>query len=272
MTDTERSFMRAIIERPDCDLPRLAFADWLEENGEPDRAEFCRVQIELAELERIHVQPAIRKLVYCPGKGCETCQRVPSLRERERELLTAANTMVWGGCPALWAAGLKVSTYTLNYWDDATDRDALGMRFERGFVSEVRARLAVLVGGECERCDSGGNDTGAVTPWGQPISIRCQDCHGTGRTIGIAREIAKVQPVTRWVATDKEPYQQRSGDGLWVWFSTREQCQNTVPHFLADCMVGGTGHVGRDLIYPTRELALTALSDAIGKHAKGECK
>ena len=266
MTDTERSFMRAIIERPDCDLPRLAFADWLEENGEPDRAEFCRVQIELAELERIHVQPAIRKLVYCPGKGCETCQRVPSLRERERELLTAANTMVWGGCPALWAAGLKVSTYTLNYWDDATDRDALGMRFERGFVSEVRARLAVLVGGECERCR-------ANPGWGygRQADTDCVPCHGTGRTIGIAAEIAQAQPVTRWVATDKEPI---CHDGLWYWYrADAEQNDYRVRHDLFQ-------HFGHEekygtlwiAFYQTRELALAALSDAISKHAKGECK
>jgi hypothetical protein len=105
---------------------------------------------------------------------------------------------------------------------------------------------------------------------------------GTGRTTGIAREIAKAQPVTKWVATGKEPYQQRSGNGLWSWFSISEPMvpntfphllqPNAIPHFLADCMIGGTGHVGRDLVYSTRELALDALSDAIGNRAKGECK
>jgi uncharacterized protein (TIGR02996 family) len=48
---TERdAFMDAIRESPDDDTPRLMFADWLDERGECERAEFIRVQCELAIL------------------------------------------------------------------------------------------------------------------------------------------------------------------------------------------------------------------------------
>jgi len=43
---------RAILEAPDDDAPRLVWADWLEENGDPDRAEFVRLQCEWANLVR----------------------------------------------------------------------------------------------------------------------------------------------------------------------------------------------------------------------------
>ena len=43
-----RAFLNAILERPDDDLPRLVYADYLDESGDPERAEFIRVQIELA--------------------------------------------------------------------------------------------------------------------------------------------------------------------------------------------------------------------------------
>src|SRR4051812_10760162 len=43
--------LAAIREQPDDDLARLAYADWLEENGEADRAEFVRGQIELLRLD-----------------------------------------------------------------------------------------------------------------------------------------------------------------------------------------------------------------------------
>src|SRR5947209_17245936 len=46
------AFLRAIDESPDDNLPRLIYADWLEEHGEPERAEFIRVQCELARLPR----------------------------------------------------------------------------------------------------------------------------------------------------------------------------------------------------------------------------
>ncbi len=46
------AFIEAIRQSPDCDLPRLVAADFLEERGESERAEFIRVQCEIAELER----------------------------------------------------------------------------------------------------------------------------------------------------------------------------------------------------------------------------
>ncbi len=43
-------FLRTIIDRPLEDGPRLVYCDWLEEQGDGDRAEFIRVQVELADL------------------------------------------------------------------------------------------------------------------------------------------------------------------------------------------------------------------------------
>lgn len=44
------SFMRAIVASPEDDLPRLIYADWLDEHGEDKRAEFIRVQCRISEL------------------------------------------------------------------------------------------------------------------------------------------------------------------------------------------------------------------------------
>ena len=45
----DAALLAAILDSPDDDLPRLAYADWLEEHGEQDRAEFVRLQLELAK-------------------------------------------------------------------------------------------------------------------------------------------------------------------------------------------------------------------------------
>jgi uncharacterized protein (TIGR02996 family) len=42
--------LRAVCEHPAEDAPRLVYADWLEETGRPERAEFIRVQVERARL------------------------------------------------------------------------------------------------------------------------------------------------------------------------------------------------------------------------------
>jgi uncharacterized protein (TIGR02996 family) len=48
------ALLRAILDNPDDDAPRLIYADWLEEHGDPDRATFIRAQIELACLPPDH--------------------------------------------------------------------------------------------------------------------------------------------------------------------------------------------------------------------------
>src|SRR5262249_15704709 len=44
------AFLQAIRDEPDNDIPRLVYADWLEENGQAERAEFIRTQVELGKV------------------------------------------------------------------------------------------------------------------------------------------------------------------------------------------------------------------------------
>jgi uncharacterized protein (TIGR02996 family) len=50
----EKAFLSDIVEHPDDDAPRLVYADWLQDNGDPIRAEFIRVQSRLAAIEADH--------------------------------------------------------------------------------------------------------------------------------------------------------------------------------------------------------------------------
>src|SRR4051812_10854275 len=65
------AFLRAIFDAPDDDTPRLVYADFLQENGGPERAELIRVQCRLAALRQ-------------RGEEADGAE----LRARERELLT----------------------------------------------------------------------------------------------------------------------------------------------------------------------------------------
>ncbi|HJZ59491.1 MAG TPA: TIGR02996 domain-containing protein [Gemmataceae bacterium] len=59
------AFLRAIRASPGDDTARLAFADWLDEHGEPEQAEFIRVQLELDpvrdRLEDLRTRELIRR-------------------------------------------------------------------------------------------------------------------------------------------------------------------------------------------------------------------
>jgi uncharacterized protein (TIGR02996 family) len=78
----DEAFLQAIIEAPDDDTPRLVYSDWLEEQGNNSRAEFIRLQCELARLS-------------------EGDPRRPTLEARERELL-AAYQKEWVGPFRQW--------------------------------------------------------------------------------------------------------------------------------------------------------------------------
>ncbi|MEK6233367.1 MAG: TIGR02996 domain-containing protein [Planctomycetales bacterium] len=65
--DQERAFREEILAAPEDDAPRLIFADWLEERGDP-RGDFIRAQCELA---RLH----------------EADPRTDALRRQQRELI-----------------------------------------------------------------------------------------------------------------------------------------------------------------------------------------
>jgi uncharacterized protein (TIGR02996 family) len=54
MTSDGDALFRAICEQPQEDTPRLVYADWLEENGQPERAEFIRFQCEFPDRNSSH--------------------------------------------------------------------------------------------------------------------------------------------------------------------------------------------------------------------------
>lgn len=53
----EPALLRAILERPDDDLARMIYADWCDDNGQPERAKFIRDSLLLARNPHIGIKP-----------------------------------------------------------------------------------------------------------------------------------------------------------------------------------------------------------------------
>ena len=96
--DERQAIFAAILAEPDEDLPRLIYADWLDEHDMPVRAEFIRVQVALA-----------REPEYTP--------RFYELRFREREIIRT--------CYYPWRANLP-------HLDGITWGD-----YHRGFIGSI---------------------------------------------------------------------------------------------------------------------------------------
>jgi uncharacterized protein (TIGR02996 family) len=100
----DNPFLQALLADPDDDTLRLALADWLDENDQPARAEFVRVQVELA-------------------RGAADRDRRRHLERRQRDLLVAHD--------AEWVAPLaEVLGCKPGQWG--------GWVFRRGFVEYFR--------------------------------------------------------------------------------------------------------------------------------------
>lgn len=120
---THDSFMRAIRAAPDDDGPRLVFADWLEENGEPHRAEFIRVQCARAPLSAGDPRAAV-------------------LDERARTLLKNNWDSLVGPLRRLVEAGAGPAG---EWWLLGGYHAESWRRFRRGFIEDLGLTAAVLL-------------------------------------------------------------------------------------------------------------------------------
>lgn len=98
-------FLRAIIDRPDDDLPRLVFADWLDEHGDGERAEFIRLQVAGRGHRRAARLLADNASAWWPWLG-RIDWNVPPIDGRAIWRVTDADierANIWRGFPSRWS-------------------------------------------------------------------------------------------------------------------------------------------------------------------------
>lgn len=281
------ALLRAILADPADDTVRLAYADWLQENaaavpcrdcggggrwrdsrmpggdtdcgrchgvgtfpdGRAERAEFVRVQIELASM------PAYRyvrdDIDWSDPWLSSECKRAIQLRRRERDLFHAHSAAWFDGFDSVGLAPTNTTAAT-------------SAVVARGFVAEIRCTTATFLGGECERCGGRGR---VYSPQAYSFDNKCDTCHGTGRTEGIAAEVFSRFPVERVTLSDLQPTGPiQHGQQIGYWFYPRRD----VPPELWDHLeFDRKGVAAVVAFYHTREAALAALSAACVRYGRG---
>lgn len=252
--------LRGVCEDPADDLPRLVAADWLDENGDGDRAEFIRLQVEQALL----------------ADQSPDCPEWQAIQDRIRPLLGDAPPGEYR--PKLWEWFLR----------DLPQAGWQGPRIRRGFAESVEVRLDEFVGGACGSCGGRGhhgslrNETGGpVAPWRM-----CYPCSGTGRTPGVAAALFASQPITNVTLSDREPFDAPGSPASYDW--ALERAGNPAlslasPHVLPEELFRrlptpdadwGGGHAayfgsGRRARRSRANVALSAAAVAHGREAAG---
>jgi uncharacterized protein (TIGR02996 family) len=138
-----QAILAAILAAPQDDAPRLAYADWLDENGQEDRAEFIRLQIKIKDVPE---EPPTCHPYLTNGMPsryhdmtCDFClwmdkyQWSRPLRKQIDLLLRKDVSHPNGGLRSQWEAWLGL---------DRVQAPKGESWFRRGFVAEVRCTLA----------------------------------------------------------------------------------------------------------------------------------
>jgi uncharacterized protein (TIGR02996 family) len=121
----QAALLQAILDNPEDDLPRLALADWLEENGGTEqlaRADLIRTEI---ELERLLASSPERYTLEAGAR--ETLRQVSGVFRMGGRLSTA-----------LEARDTELIRRYGPHWAGACARSPFHHGFRRGFVDEIR--------------------------------------------------------------------------------------------------------------------------------------
>lgn len=188
MTDRD-AILRKILEEPANDDHRLAFAAWCQDDGDnPARAEFIRVQVELAQREGER-----DRCITCARPGEQhhngPCRSpLKAIMHRARELFGRA----WQWIPEPFAKlewGIeRYGMVTRHFVDKDADR-VIDLEWRRGFISSTRCswpdwlryHAAIYWHPEqmvkCPTCEGRGKDAYVIGAFG-PFPNGCPHCSG----------------------------------------------------------------------------------------------
>jgi len=210
---TAVAMLQAIVSEPGDDTPRLVYADWLDEHDQPARAEFIRVQVELAKLpepEEKTFRPIwVRSETDRLKAVCVACSKINGPELCRYHTLYRASWILLRG------RHFPTIEYNCWPWMGVTRRLVPGgglwtnhVEFSRGFVSHVTCTAADWLAHAdtlfwspipCSRCGGGGSNRVAVDRYHTRFQqLKCTDCDGSG----LARPFPPTaQPIERVTLT-----------------------------------------------------------------------
>jgi uncharacterized protein (TIGR02996 family) len=103
-TTQQAAILDDVVRNPDDDGPRLVYADWLEDNGQPQRAEIIRVQCAAEGDEAARLLRQVRERELLVGHWHEWMQELPAwARTKDRGRRTPRGSPTWAS-PATGSA------------------------------------------------------------------------------------------------------------------------------------------------------------------------
>ncbi len=129
----EAAFLHSILDNPDDDASRLVFADWLDDQGQADKARFVRLEVELSRLPRLHERfPASREELERLEEVLDWRWCFPLLRPGRLLNCGLAETVAEGleaAGQARDALAFRFAYECPNRWADLRSTEVAGVRY-----------------------------------------------------------------------------------------------------------------------------------------------
>ena len=250
-TAADDPLYREICLHPEDDTLRLAYADWLDEHGDPDRAEFIRLQFRLRDWpHRRNPDPYAGDLDLRPRCGNHWCRKLDPCHRcvdwakavvRQEDLIAAHPEWTVVPCPAMGGPGPPC-----------------------GGICPACGGSGVLLAGYHVDYASG-----------LPAAVWCPlaDVWRDGAPTAWAAEVVRHTPVTMFVMNDREPeLYEVAGAHEWTWSRAANGAplRHTIPDAVFDLLAGyapsrlsNAENLWRD--YDTPAAAVEAAAAALGK-------
>lgn len=176
-TDPEYiALLRTILENPEDDAPRLIIADFIEEHGDQERAEFIRLQVIKG------------RCLFIPFTVLKCLADSIGANIGSRDFINGVHTTRF----------------------EKNNDQCLSAIWSKGFISEIRLSCAEFVGRRCGNC--AGRGVWLNLERGRYGELEdCDHCRGTGHIEGVARELFERHPIASVVLVDKRPT-----SGWWI--------------------------------------------------------
>lgn len=273
---TADAMYQAVLESPDCDTTRLAYADALAEAGDEDRAEFVRLQVALPDgvvVTAGDAANAARQVEllarHRDGWLKVTCPECRGVGGKQRKLGNSAS--YWEPCQACESTGDATRLTMLTVPENTLDPVyRYPVTFRRGLPDRIEGAPLTGPGGLFERREGACLQCFAASNQTHPCEVACRFCGG--ETWGSRWRPAPLllswlthhPSVTCVVPGDREPrlYTRRH----IAWYDGRLGAGDPfdLPGPVYDALTGGTNYRdGGFTTFPTRAEAVTALGRAV---------
>ena len=204
--------LRAVLCQPEEDTPRLVYADWLEENGDPDRAEFIRTEIQVARFGSKphrtigHEGGPVRPIEWI-GQGLAITYALPDLNQQYAKGDRVDIWSVSSRGKVKWLRGLRV----VSAEKEAREYDGVRLVLREDEHSGPWAGQPLL-----DRCKEIWNQMGCRWPFRTlPISCSVETVRGFIEKVEISvKELLKPDVMT--TIFSREPVQEVVVRGVMI--------------------------------------------------------